>query len=250
MTYVHDGSENGFFTAFLQAFTDQNAYICSGETQLFLGQEVVRVVTDCERAERAKKRLLSFDKRVMKDVRLLLRSGKVDKEQVTFVYLRKLANEKKPVKNMLTDGEVFQAVEYLKKIGLEIHHLHGFVRFMEMESGGLYAPLSPDNDICDLLLPHFRARFPLQPFILHDVKRKKAAVYDGRQSYVLPLDKTDILLSANEEEWQALWQKYYTAVNIPSRDCVKQMVAYMPRRYWTFMPERREKLPNEEDFLL
>ncbi len=247
MVYVYDGSEDGFFTAFLQAFTDPNAHIASGETQLFLGEETTCVCTDVARAQRAKRRLLSFDKESIGEIRLLLRCGKADAKQVAFAYLRKLANEKKPVRNMLTCDEVFRAVEYLKKIKLEIHHLHGFIRFMEMESGALYAPFSPDNDICDLLLPHFRARFPLQPFVLHDVKRKKAAFYDGKRSCVLPLDKTEILLSAQEEDWQALWKQYYDAVNIPSRARVKQMISYMPRRYWTFMPERQDGFLAKED---
>ncbi|MBQ3221882.1 MAG: TIGR03915 family putative DNA repair protein [Clostridia bacterium] len=238
MFYLFDGSENGFLTAFLLAFQDKNARISSKSAQLLLGQEPVFVRTDDDRAQRAKARLLSFDNGCHKDLNALLRCGREDNEQVAFEYLRFLAQKKRPVRGMLAEPAVYRAVEYIKKVGLEIHHFHGFIRFIECESGALYAPFEPDNDICDLLVPHFRARLPAFPFVLHDVKRKKAAVYDGANAFLAPLEKAEIMISADESAWQGLWKKYYSAVNIPSRERLKQMRGYMPARYWKYMPER------------
>ena len=146
----------------------------------------------------------------------------------------------KAVRSRLAEPTVFAATEKIRRVSYEIHRFHGFIRFMETESGALYAPFSPDNDICDLLAPHFRARLPQFPFVLHDVGRKKAAVYDGEHVFVAPLDRADVMISANENDWQALWKKYYAAVNIPSRERLKQMRGYMPARYWKFMPEKTE----------
>ena len=243
MIYFFDGSENGFLTAFLEAFHDEHALLSSRKTQLVLGETPVFIQTDEGRALRAKARLASFDKQFPHDLTLLLRCGQADSEQVAFGYLRALAKRKAPVKNMLTDRVVFLAVEYMKKVSFEIHRFHGFIRFMETASGALYAPFSPDNDICDLLLPHFRARLPKYPFVLHDVSRNKAAVYDGEHSFTAPLFRADVLLSAKETQWQALWKRYYTAVNIPSRERLKQMRGYMPARYWKFLPEKNENQP-------
>ena len=167
-----------------------------------------------------------------------------DNEQIAFRYFRMLAKEKRPVGKRLADTDVFAAVNCIKKVGWEVHKLHGFVRFMETESGALYAPFSPDNDIVDRLVPHFRARLPQYPFVLHDVTRKKAAVYDGKNVFIAPLGSANVLISANEEEWKKLWQKYYVAVNIPSRERKKQMRGYMPVRYWKFLPETQ--LPPQE----
>ena len=125
----------------------------------------------------------------------------------------------------------------------EIHRLHGFVRFLESASGALYAPLSPDNDVVDLLVPHFRSRLPEFPFVLHDVKRKKAAVYDGKNTFLAPLEQAEVVLSASEQAWQTLWQRYYKSVNIPQRERLKQMKGYMPVRYWKFMPEFSSREP-------
>ena len=248
MIYLFDGTKAGFLTAFLSAYLDEEAILASRIVQLPLGQTPVAVPTDEARVERAKTRLLSFDRGCIQDLELLLRSGKPDCEQVAFEYFRLLAKEKRPVRKRLAQPEVFKALEYIKKIRLEIHHFHGFIRFMETVSGALYAPFSPDNDICDLLLPHFRARLPQFPFVLHDIKRKKAAVYDGKNAFVAPLEKAELILSADETEWQTLWKRYYRAVNIPSRQRLKQMKGSMPVRYWKFLPETQTSAEDLQFF--
>lgn len=237
MIYFFDGSTNGFLTAFLTGYHDERARVTSKKTQLTIGDEPYYIKTDDKLAERAKARLLYFDPECMHDLDLLLRSGDSDNEQTAYLYFKTLAKSGKPVRNMLSIPAVFSAVEKMRRVGLEVHRLHGFIRFMETASGALYAPFSPDNDICDLLLPHFRARLPKYPFVLHDITRKKCAVYDGKNSFVAPLDKAEVLLSANEREWQALFTRYFHAVNIPSRERLAQQRNYLPMRYRKFMVE-------------
>lgn len=236
MIYLTDGTKECFLTAFLYAFSDENALISSSQTQLALGQESVFVAADAAKAKKAEARLLSFDKDCMNDLFYLLRSGRNDREQIAFRYLKLLTEKKMPVREMAEDASI-AANECIRKVTYEIHRMHGFVRFLESASGALYAPLSPDNDIVDLLTPHFRARLPEFPFVLHDVKRKKAAVYDGKNSFLAPLESAEIVLSADEQRWQSLWQRYYQSVNIPQRERLKQMKGYMPVRYWKHMPE-------------
>ncbi len=239
MLYAFDGSKQGFLTAFILGFDDPDALLSSKRAQLRLGEGQVCVETDFSLAQRAENRLLSFDRDCMRDLDLLLRSGEEDNEQVAFLYLRKLAKEKVSIGKRLADLEVFRAVEYIKRVRFEIHRFHGFIRFMETKSGALYAPFSPDNDVADLLVPHFQKRLPAFPFVLHDIRRKKAAVYDGVRVFVAPLESAAILLSADESAWQELWKKYYSAVNIPSRERLNQMRGYMPKRYWSFLTELR-----------
>ncbi len=239
MIYLFDGTKNGFLTALCKAFPDEGAYVSSKRVQLLIGEVQVCVETDESLAERVKNRLLSYDRDCLRDLDTLLRSGEDGNEQIAFRYFRLLAKEKLPVDKRLADLDVFRAVECMKKVGHEIHKFHGFIRFMETQSGALYAPFSPDNDICDLLAPHFRARLPKFPFVLHDVKRGKAAVYDGKSLFTAPLAQADVLVSADEWEWQKLWKKYYAAVNIPSRERLKQMRGYMPARYWKFLVEKQ-----------
>ncbi len=237
MLYLFDGSKQGFLCALIKGYGHREAQLTSKRVQLLLGQEQVCVETDFSLAERVENRLLSFDADCMRDLDFLLRSGEADNEQVAFRYFRALANAKTNISKRLADLDVFRAVEYVKKISFEIHRFHGFIRFIETQSGALYAPFSPDNDICDLLAPHFRARLPQFPFVLHDIRRKKACVYDGKRTFVAPLERAEVLISANEEGWQALWKRYYAAVNIPSRERLTQMRGYLPARYWKHLTE-------------
>ena len=239
MVYFFDGTKDGFLSAFPVAYPDPQARLSSKKTQLLLGETPVFIDTDSEKAARVAARLLSFDRFCMEDLDTLLRSGMDDNEQIAFEYFRFLATVKRPVKKRLAEPSVFSAVECMKKIGTEIHHFHGFIRFMETESGALYAPFAPDNDICDLLAPHFKARLPEFPFVLHDVNRQKATVYDGNIVFTAPLAQANVLLSADETAWQTLWKDYYHAVNIPSRERLRQMRGFMPARYWKFLPEKQ-----------
>ena len=110
MIYFFDGSENGFLTAFLQAFADENALLTSKKTQLVLGQTPLFVQTDAARAEKAKARLQTFDRQCLHDLDLLLRCGEEDNEQVAFEYFRFLAQAKRPVRGRLSAPAVFKAV--------------------------------------------------------------------------------------------------------------------------------------------
>ncbi len=237
MTYFYDGGKQGFLTALALSFRDKDAVLTAGNAQLSLGQQTVFVSGDPARAAAVEKRLLSFDKHCMKDLDLLLRSGDEGKDGVAFAYFRLLAQEKRPVRDTLALPAALAAAVRMRRVGTELHRMRGFLRFMESASGALYAPCSPDNDLVDLLLPHFRARLPRYPFVIHDVKRKKAAVYDGAHAFNAPLAQAEVLLSADEQAWQELWRKYYKIVNIPERERLKQMRGYLPVRYRKFMNE-------------
>lgn len=237
MIYLYDGTMEGFLCAFLLAFQDESAAIASDGFQLPIGAEAINIATEQTQAEKVKKRFLSFDKNAIHALETILRSGDDDKDEIAFRYFKFLATKKHPVLEMLTEEAVRRADDCIRRVGLEIHRMHGFVRFMETESGALYSAISPDNDIVDLLVPHFRARLPHFPFVIHDVKRKKAAVWDTEHSFLAPLKEAEIIISADENGWQSLWRRYYKSVNIPSRERLKQMRGYLPVRYMKFMPE-------------
>ena len=196
MIYFYDGTKEAFLTALVLSFRDSDPFLTSGNKQLVLGQETAFVRTDQDKAKKVEERLLSFDKDCMHDLDTILRSGDVGKDNVALAYFRLLAEKKCPVRMMLGEDAVLAADECIHRVGFEIHRFHGFVRFLGTASGALYAPISPDNDICDLLVPHFRARMPKIPFVIHDVKRKKAAVYDGENTFLAPLDEAEVVLAA------------------------------------------------------
>lgn len=238
--YIADGAES-FFTAVFIAYKEKDCLITSdGDVQLSLGCELIRVAADPEKCGRILTAIKKHDREAADDIFLVLRSCDPLKEQTAFGYIRRLFERRAPVKKALNLPEVVEFNDILYKVTGETHRLKGFLRFMECEGGALYAPYSPDNDITDLLMPHFAERFKSERFIIHDLKRKIAGMYDGHEWFTGYADEAEIRLSKYERGFENLWKKYYKAVNIEERPHEKQMRGYMPARYWKFLPEKNQ----------
>ena len=238
--YLVDGSEECFFTAVFDAFKDKNCIITSErDLQIGLDSEFKEVIADNGKAERVKKKLNALDKLCLEDIGLLLRSCDTLKEQTAFEYIKLIIANGGEVRNMLATPTVMEMTTMRGKVTTEIHKLKGFLRFIENAEGVLYAPYSPDNDITDLLAPHFARRFSNQRFVIHDIKRKKAAMFDGNEIVMFDAEGAEIYLSEYQQHFEDLWRQYYKSVNIESRPHEKQMKGYMPVRYWKFLPEKK-----------
>lgn len=241
MTYfLVDGSEDCFYTAVFDAYKNKDCLITSErDVQLGLGFEVLDVVTDENKAARVRAKINALDRGAAEDITLLLKSCNPLKESVAFEYIRLIIESGGAVRGMLANPTVIEMTEIRTRVFGEAHRLKGLLRFMENADGVLYAPYSPDNDITEILAVHFAARFGAQPFVIHDIKRKLAALYDGNEIVMTRADDAEIYLSEYESYFQNLWKQYYNSVNIASRPHEKQMRGSMPVRYWKFLPEKR-----------
>lgn len=242
MTYfLVDGSENCFYTAVFDAYKHKDCMITSERNvQLGLGFEVNDVVTDENKAERVKAKVNALDKGAAEDISLLLRSDNPLKENVAFEYIKLIISNGGAVRAMLANPTVIEMTEIRTRVFGEAHRMKGFLRFMENADGVMYAPYSPDNDITDILAVHFAARLGGRPFVIHDIKRKLAAMYDGQEIVMTRADDAEIYLSEYESYFQELWKQYYNSVNIASRPHEKQLRGSMPVRYWKFLLEKRQ----------
>ena len=239
--YITDGTEDCFYTAVFDCYRDRDGTITSRhDVQLTLDGGIKRVRTDVGKAARVKRKIEACDGRAAKDIALMLRSCAPDREQRALEYIRVLVENGRPVRDMTNLPAVLAAEDTIKKVTGELHNMKGFLRFMENDRGILYAPFSPDNDITDLLAPHFAERLKSQKFVIHDVRRKIAAMYDGREIVICHADGADIYLSEYEKVFEELWRLYYKSVNIEEQPHERQMKGYMPVRYWKFMPEKRD----------
>lgn len=238
--YLTDGSAAAFYTAVFDAYKERESTITSiKNVQLTIGSEIVNVEPDIEKCERVRNALCAIDGGADGDVMLALRSCDPLKEQTAFEYIKLTFKKRASVKKMLNLPTVIEFNEIIERVTGEAHKMKGFLRFMESASGALYAPYSPDNDITDLLMPHFAARFSGESFVIHDTKRKIAGMYNGREYIFCEAGEAEIYLSEYEKSFENLWKKYYKSVNIQSRPHEKQMKGYMPVRYWKYLPEKR-----------
>ncbi len=239
--YVTDGTEKCFYTAAFAAYADKDCVVTPARRlQLRMGAQVLRVETDEEKSARVLKKVRACDKSAPRDISLILRRGCDGKEMTALGYLRLLVREGGPVRSRLAHPAVIEAMEERRKVTLEAHRFTGFLRFTEGEGGVFYAPFSPDNDVLELILPHFMKRLASQPFVIHDVSRKKAALYNGKDCLLVQTEREVLVPQGEREEFfRNLWQEYYRSVNIAARPHERQMKGYMPVRYWKFLPEKQ-----------
>lgn len=239
--YLTSGTTTGFFTACFVGYKDPLAYISSaGALQTELDDKFIPVEDNDEKAYRVVKKLQSVDRRALTEFDYILRSKHPKKEQIAFCYLKKIVALGLPVREHQADDEVRLALDIVQKVASETHLLSGFLRFHETAGGTYYAAYTPDNDVTDLLMPHFFARFSKTPFVIHDVKRQIAGISNGTDWILVPAKNAEVIFSEVEDEFLSLWKKYYNSVNIEKRKNERQMKQMMPVRYWKFMPEKEE----------
>lgn len=249
-TYFFDGTKNGLLTCIFESFYDRRIPddVTTEFVQCGLLDEIVTIKTDSEKAERVYKCLKNCKtKYLVSDFNLTFRSGEKSRFKVLFDYLNvAISNKNIDISKAFALPEIQAFTDLKNRIYTETHRFKGFLRFMETEKGFYYACYEPDNDITELLVPHFTARLQ-SPFIIHDIKRNILALCDGKRYKIL--DGGDngvtVFMSESEENFLDLWQQYYKSINIEERKNIRQMRNYMPERYWKNLSEKQEKT---EDF--
>lgn len=121
-----------------------------------------------------------------------------------------------------------------KKVSSEVHRMMGFIRFQEIKPQLYYAPFESDHNILGFLVPHFKRRFFSQNWILHDVKRRKAAFFFDKKLSFLALEevKTSFI-----DEFENLWKQYTHDIAIKEKNNLKLQKKCLPLRYWKYLTE-------------
>lgn len=249
-TYFFDGTKNGLLTCIFESFYEKRIPddVTTECVQCGLLDEIVTIKTDNEKAERVYKCLKNCKtKYLVSDFNITFRSGEKKRFKVLFDYLNiAISNKNIDVSKAFALPEIQAFTDLKNRIYTETHRFKGFLRFMETEKGFYYACYEPDNDITELLVPHFTARLQ-SPFIIHDIKRNILALCDGKRYKILNGgdNGVTVFMSESEEIFLDLWQQYYKSINIKERKNLRQMRNYMPERYWKNLSEKQEKT---EDF--
>lgn len=140
---------------------------------------------------------------------------------------------------MLTEEPVHTINRIARQVSHEAHKYKGFVRFREVEAGFLYARIEPQADVLTLIAPHFAGRVGDRPWMIHDLSRQQAALYD-MNSWRL-IREVELLaepdFSAAEHDYTALWQRYFERHTIAERHNPKLQQQHVPLRYRKHLPE-------------
>ena len=123
-----------------------------------------------------------------------------------------------------------------RRTGCEYNKYLGIVRFKDL--GGLfYAPLEPDCDVLTLLADHFSARLSDQGWILHDLRRKKAALYNTKAWIVTDMPPPAPGSVEKDDAYQDLWREFYRSTTTAQRMNYKTQRGHMPKKYWKHLTE-------------
>ncbi len=122
--------------------------------------------------------------------------------------------------------------------------MKGFIRFQKTGDDLFMALVAPRYDVLPLIRRHFESRFADQKWMVYDTSRDYGIYYDCNRTQEIRLRAKELsvfhnIKLAEEQLCQALWQRYFTAVNISQRNNPKLHLRQLPRRFWRYLPEKK-----------
>lgn len=202
---------------------------------------IEEVATDRDRAEELY-RLISrtLPSAALQTLRYAFHSSEPGRGILLFRYLKLGLATGPQFGAMLAHEQVVPVWKLARAVGREAHRYKGLVRFQQLEGGVWYAAMEPDHRILPLMAPHFAARFADQRWIIHDLRRGEAVVFDpARRKWAeTSLEVTGPPpLSAGEELFRDLWQRYFDRLAIAERHNPKLQRQNLPLKHRRHLPE-------------
>lgn len=241
--YLYDGSFDGYLTTIFYAYGEKDEVAIYKEASyspsLLATAKFIPVEQDkVERVYDSVLKKLSYD--TLDNLYRLHLSSEINADSLGLAYL-KLCYRYGDNINLAKNNDVIKEVDLInKRIWTEVHRYYGFVRFKEISPMVFYAAIEPDHNILPLIMGHFKRRFSDQHFIIHDLKRHNAIVYDTETIRIqyLSLEESRDLEKANiKDPFEMYFKTYYTATTIKERLNPRQQNAYMPKRYYKHLVE-------------
>lgn len=246
ITYTYDGSFEGLLTCIYQYYylgKKAEVIIYKNDYIPDLIHEEIYIETCTDKSEKVLQAIKNkIGSAALKDIFTVFLSEEPQIELLILEYIKlgfKIGNE---IHMHLHNTVVLEVSKCCRRVNYESHRMCGFVRFKCLPGEIYYSDIEPDHNILTLIAPHFSERFSNQKWIIHDVKRELAIMYDCHHWVLSPLTKEDskLLMSANDEIYEDLWKTYYDTVAIKERENPRLRRQMMPQRYWKHMIEVRE----------
>lgn len=249
---LYDGSFKGLLTAIFEVYeykiTDAGISNDSAVTGSLFGH-VHSVVTNEEKAARVWRKLEEkLSRNAMGQLYKTFLSQLPDIENGIFRYVQYALCEKRSIENDYSNPDVLLLQQTSRKVHREKHRMEAFVRFQLTKDGLYYAVVQPDFNVLPLISKHFKERYADQRWLIYDMRRKYGLYYDMqevtevRMEFAANLHDTDQMLSIQDEKeelYQALWQQYFSSINIKARKNMKLHIKHMPKRYWKYLVEKK-----------
>ncbi len=243
---IYEDSFEGFLTAIYYAFYSKDEII-SIDSDTYTDIDMLTTVryleTDVEKYKKVKNAIVTkIDPLALNKVYTLYLSNYKDKGILCYKYLKTAFKIGSNIHNHLYLDVVDEIDLVERRVSLEAHRFTGLVRFSLINNKFLYSSIEPDNNILQLISPHFENRFSNEYWIIHDVKRNIASVYN-KVSWEITEMNEDIYNSLKDytDEFEDLWKNYFVSTAIKERSNPKLQKRMMPKRYWKNLTEIKDK---------
>ncbi|ENZ35651.1 MULTISPECIES: TIGR03915 family putative DNA repair protein [Clostridium] len=235
---IYDDSFEGLLTSMYDAFYSKHQIdgiygLSQYNAPLLLG-EIKNIETDLNKFEKVRNSIINkIDLLCLQKIYMVYLSNVEDKGMVIFKYLKSAFKYKKNIHAFLHIDIVRQIDEIKKRVSFEAHKFKGFVRFKSIDNNFLYCSIEPDNNILELIGDHFMKRFSNEYWIIHDISRNKAIIYDTNKYEIIELLQDDCKnLLDHKDEYSSLWKCYFKFTTIEERKNLRLQRQMMPKRYW------------------
>lgn len=243
LNYIYDGSFEGLLTCIYEAYYrhENPDRIIPGELpQLDMLDKNTNILTEAQKASRVYNSILDkISSDALDNVYYAYLSEVSGAGKIIYEYLKLGWKTGVRIDMFLSDDRVLNLHKIVRRVWIERHRMLGLIRFSECRDGIYYSQIEPDHNILQLLAPHFADRMADQNWIIHDIKRNIAAIYNMKGWVLTELELKDLpSMSHREDFYQSLWRQYFKSISITSRYNPKLQVQHMPRRYWSHLVEK------------
>lgn len=241
--YVYDGSFEGLLTAVYEAYylkEKPDSIVSETNYQEDLLVKKIVIQTDCSKSDKVYDSIIKkISYEAFTKVYCVFLSELPEAATMIYEYLKLGWKIGRKVDCCLSDERVLNVHTISKKVSKERHRMLGLIRFKKIKGDMYYAAIEPDYNIVGLLAHHFVRRFNDQYFVIHDVKRNTAAVYNRSEWILSEFTANQIIIWDNDEQnIQSLWKEFFNSIAIKDRVNPRLQKQFMPKRYWKYLIEK------------
>jgi len=240
IAYLYDGSFKGLLCCVYESYYQRELpsmifHYEQAQGTLFPIKEIATDHASAKKVEESIGRKISRE--ALKLVCFCYFSSMEDRELTILSFLRMGYKIGPQVTNMLANDVVRAITKSARNVQGENHFYKEFLRFSDY-NGALVATIEPKNFVLPSVAAHFCDRFPSEQFLIYDKSHKCAFVYQNGEKSLIELEHLELPeAGAEEEQYRALWKRFYNTIAIEGRINPKLRMNNMPKRYWAHMTE-------------
>ncbi len=253
ITYTYDGTFDGFLTCVYEGYYNKlkpEDIVAQKRFEPDLLTEEIYIPTDYEKSSKvflAVKTKISAE--ALQKVFHVHLSEVKGSEMLLLNYLKLAFKIGKDIDLHLHIDTVRETLALERKVTWEAVRMLGFIRFEAIAENMYYSQIEPDHNIISLTADHFAERLSNQNWIIHDIRRETACIYNRERWMIVALTREDgkkLLARNNFYLYENLWKDYFETIAIQERKNIKAQKGHMPSRYWNNLTEFKSWTDNKK----